>query len=128
MLSAKCVHKLYIYLMYMKKEGLSLNNLLWLICHKTTPNQIGKHFIFSYNTNVLRANVFIKFTIILNSPTLHTWLQYQIFKSQCIDKVCNHLKQVNTSNLIAITFIPSQYMNKVHNHFKQLYLVAISTF
>ena len=26
--------------MYMHKEDLVLNNLQWLICHKTKPNQI----------------------------------------------------------------------------------------
>ena len=26
--------------MYMHKEDLALNNLQWLICHKTQPNQI----------------------------------------------------------------------------------------
>ena len=30
----------HIYLMYMYKEDLALNNLQWLICHKTKPNQI----------------------------------------------------------------------------------------
>ena len=29
-----------IYLIYMYKEDLALNNLQWLICHKTKPNQI----------------------------------------------------------------------------------------
>ena len=28
----------YIYLIYMYKEDLVLNNLQWLICHKTNPN------------------------------------------------------------------------------------------
>ena len=27
------------YLMYMHKEDLALNNLQWLICHKSQPNQ-----------------------------------------------------------------------------------------
>ena len=29
-----------IYLTYMYKDDLALNNLQWLICHKTKPNQI----------------------------------------------------------------------------------------
>ena len=29
----------HINLMYMYKEDLALNNLQWLICHKTEPNQ-----------------------------------------------------------------------------------------
>ena len=28
-----------IFLIYMYKEDLALNNLQWLICHKTQPNQ-----------------------------------------------------------------------------------------
>ena len=28
-----------IYLIYMNKKYLALNNLQWLICHKTKPNQ-----------------------------------------------------------------------------------------
>ena len=40
------IYKIYkmclqiIYLIYMNKEDLALNNLQWLICHKTQPNQI----------------------------------------------------------------------------------------
>ena len=30
----------YIFFIYMYKEGLALNNLQWLIYHKTQPNQI----------------------------------------------------------------------------------------
>ena len=30
----------HFYLIYMYKQYLALNNLLWLICHKTKPNQI----------------------------------------------------------------------------------------
>ena len=37
MLSTKCVSKSY--LIYMYKKGLELNNLQWLICLKTKPNQ-----------------------------------------------------------------------------------------
>ena len=36
-------YKLFIYKSYMLdmyKEDLALNNLQWLICHKTQPNQI----------------------------------------------------------------------------------------
>ena len=32
--------KSYVYIIYMYKEDLALNNLQWLICHKTQPNQI----------------------------------------------------------------------------------------
>ena len=30
----------HIYLIYMYKQDLALDNLQWLICHKTKPNQI----------------------------------------------------------------------------------------
>ena len=33
-------NKLYIYLIYMYKEDLALNNLQWSICHKTQTNKI----------------------------------------------------------------------------------------
>ena len=29
----------HIYLIYLSKQDLALNNLQWLICHKTQPNQ-----------------------------------------------------------------------------------------
>ena len=34
------VQILYILYIYMYKEDLVLNNLQWLICHKSKPNQI----------------------------------------------------------------------------------------
>ena len=46
MLSTKCVYKSYVYLIYMYKENLSLNNLQWLICHKTQPYQTNLAFHF----------------------------------------------------------------------------------
>ena len=33
-------NQITIYLIYMNKEDLALNNLQWLICHKIQPNQI----------------------------------------------------------------------------------------
>ena len=35
-----CLEILYLIYIYMYKEELALNNLQWLICHKTQPNQI----------------------------------------------------------------------------------------
>ena len=35
---AQCLE--IIYLIYMYEKDLALNNLQWLICHKTQPNQI----------------------------------------------------------------------------------------
>ena len=46
MLSTKCVYKSYIYLIYMYKDDLALDDLQWLICHKSKPNE-------SYIYNVL---------------------------------------------------------------------------
>ena len=39
MFSRKCVYKSYLFYIYVK-AGFALNNLQWLICHKTQPNQI----------------------------------------------------------------------------------------
>ena len=39
----KCYQQIFtnpIYLIYMYKEDVALNNLQWLICYKTQPNQI----------------------------------------------------------------------------------------
>ena len=36
----------YIYLIYMYKEDLTLNNLQWLICHKTQPNPTQPNYIY----------------------------------------------------------------------------------
>ena len=36
------------YLIYMYKQDLSLNNLQWLIYSKTQPNQINCFFFFSF--------------------------------------------------------------------------------
>ena len=36
----------HIYLIYLYKEDLALNNLQWLICHKTKPNQIIQTITF----------------------------------------------------------------------------------
>ena len=44
-LSPKCVYKSYIYSILMYKEDLRLNNLQWLMCHKTQPNQIKQRII-----------------------------------------------------------------------------------
>ena len=59
-LSKKGIYK-YIYYMY--KEDLALNNLQWLISHKTQPNQTmmnkmcdlkrKKKFLFSYQTIII---------------------------------------------------------------------------
>ena len=46
MLSTKCVNKLYIFMIYMYKEDLALNNLQCLICHKTKPNQTKPNICF----------------------------------------------------------------------------------
>ena len=40
MLSTKCVYESYIHLIHMYEQYLALNNLQWLICHKTPKKQI----------------------------------------------------------------------------------------
>ena len=48
-LSTKFIHKSYIYLVYMYKQDLTLNNLQGLICHKTQLNETYIiHLIYSY--------------------------------------------------------------------------------
>ena len=34
--------KSYIFNIYIYEEDLALNNLQWLVCHKTKPNQLSK--------------------------------------------------------------------------------------
>ena len=41
-----------IYLMYMDKMDLALNNLQWLICHKTQPNQTKPNLFLSQLSKV----------------------------------------------------------------------------
>ena len=60
MLSTKCVYKSYIYIyiyIYIYKQDLALNDLEWLICQKTHPNQtepilISKAYTPSYEWNL----------------------------------------------------------------------------
>ena len=40
-LSKKCVNKSCTHLIYLHKEAFALNNIQWLICHKTKQNQIN---------------------------------------------------------------------------------------
>ena len=58
MLSIKCVYKSYIPLIYMYKENLALNNLQWLICHKTQPNKTISYIylIYIYKENLALNN------------------------------------------------------------------------
>ena len=55
-----------IYLIYMYKQDLALNNLQWLICHKTKPKKhkefMSLHFDFLYilfNNENLPCSIFI---------------------------------------------------------------------
>ena len=59
-----------IYLIYMYKQDLALNNLQWLICHKTKPNQT-KPFIFLSMTFVLD----ILRSLIFNSEKFYVYFQ-----------------------------------------------------
>ena len=44
----------------MYKEGLALNNLQWLICHKTKPNQTKPNFCSTLISSQLAACKFFK--------------------------------------------------------------------
>ena len=44
-----------IYLIYMYKENLALNNLQWLICHETKPNHI--YLIYMYKEDLALNNL-----------------------------------------------------------------------
>ena len=41
------------YLTYMYKENLALNNLLWVVCHKTQRNQTKSYLIYMYEENLV---------------------------------------------------------------------------
>ena len=41
----------------MYKEDLALNNLQWLICHKTQPNQILIYLIYMYKVDLALDNL-----------------------------------------------------------------------
>ena len=45
----------HIYLIYMYKEDLALNNLQWLICYKTKPNPI--YLIYMYKEDLALNNL-----------------------------------------------------------------------
>ena len=45
-----------IYLIYTYKKDLVLNNLQWLICHKTQPNQLI-YFIYMYKKGLALNNL-----------------------------------------------------------------------
>ena len=42
----------HMYLIYMYKLDLALNNLQWLICHKTRPNQTKPNLIVQWFTSL----------------------------------------------------------------------------
>ena len=46
-----------IYLIHMYKQDLALNNLQWLICHKTQPNQIPIYLIHMYKQDLALNNL-----------------------------------------------------------------------
>ena len=47
----------HIYLIYMYKEDLALNNQQWLICHKTQPNQRSYILIYMYKQDLALNNI-----------------------------------------------------------------------
>ena len=69
----------HIYLTYMNKPDLALNNLQWLICHKAKPNQIKKCFrlfprrfgpIWTHKTQVPKLDYVARPSVWLLN---HTW-------------------------------------------------------
>ena len=44
MFSTKCVYQSYVFDIYMHKQDLVLNNLQYLICYKTKPNETKLNF------------------------------------------------------------------------------------
>ena len=46
---------MHLKIIYTYKEDLALNNLQWLICHKTKPNQI--YLIYLYKKNLALNNL-----------------------------------------------------------------------
>ena len=72
-LSAKRVYKSYIHLIYMYKEGLALNNLEWLIWHKTQPNQTSSSevqackpqlWVLAYFISIYHWNIILLFILV----------------------------------------------------------------
>ena len=59
-----------IYLIYMYKEDLALNNLQWLICHKIQPNQI----LYVVPSIILQACFVQAFKIVGESWKFTMWL------------------------------------------------------
>ena len=57
-LSSKCVYKTYIYYMY--KKDLALNNLHWLICHKTKPNYVNMYKLFVFKNSYLAITMSVQ--------------------------------------------------------------------
>ena len=50
-----CLLIIYIYIVYMYKEDLALNNLQWLICHKTKLNQMFFSIVYKVSVNIFTA-------------------------------------------------------------------------
>ena len=47
----------HIYLIYMYKEDLALNNLQWLTCHKTEPNQSRSSHAIKFTFSIFGESV-----------------------------------------------------------------------
>ena len=56
-MSSGSLKTLIIYLIYMYKKDLALNNLQWLICHKSQPNQILYIHIYVYKKDLAWNNL-----------------------------------------------------------------------
>ena len=60
-------HVLYLICMY--REDLALNNIQWLKCHKTQPNQITSIYIYmNKKTSIYKEDVVLKKLTIVDMP------------------------------------------------------------
>ena len=95
MLFTKYVYKSYMYLIYMYKKYLELNNLQWLVCHKTKPNH---NF---HNSLIL---------------TWRAWFGWQIIKNLFLRKKSNRpssaldLAKVEKGEVIPDNAAPKSYL------------------
>ena len=100
----------HIYLIYINKPGLALNNLQWLICHKTKPNQtpMKNHQLkrkINFNSTLIKKNyqndnikickdtveypgVFSKFDLLQKSQLLK--LNYDLDEQKTRGRILHH--------------------------------------
>ena len=87
----------HIYLIYIHNEDLALNNLQWLICHKTQPNHLILSKQMSYGLFQMLSTKYsfwnLRFNICNNlSLNILQWLKYHKTQptKQPINKKCEY--------------------------------------